>query len=751
MIKKHFFFLTILGLLPFTLLGQFELIRNLDLEVLRDGQPLKNAWTGGLNAPQFSMLDADIDGDDDLFVFDRDGNRLLVFENDDNTPGTISYKYDPVLEIPFPEMNNYVLLRDFNCDGKKDIFTNSQSSMKVYKNVSTVEDGLQFELYISQIQAEYDLGGGPQTLPMYCLSSDIPTIADFDNDGDLDIGTFTEGATTMYFYTGRGADEGNCDTLMFDCTNRCYGMFNEATEDNLVYFGEEHTCGFNIVDPRSLGDRTGVHAGGSMLSIDMDANGVLDLILGDVSYNSLLLLMMEDAMDGQDSTTTVYPTFPADINDTPGIDIQKFPAAYYEDLDHDGINDLVAAPNSRFEIDDDAAIRLYRNNGANNLPDFELLETKFLQDQMIDVGRGAYPVAVDVDGDGVKDLVVANKEYYQSLSVQPSQLAVYLNTGTDEDPQLTEWDLNWLNIPQYQLESIYPAFGDLDGDGDMDMILGEELGQLHYFINTAGPGNQMVLELETPAIPDDNGDPIDFGQFTTPQLIDLTGDGLLDLAVGEKNGIVNLLENVGTATDPSFLQFQGAFGDTLGNVLASNTLGINGYSVPHFFRDTNNVLHLLLGNETGTLQHYTNIEGNLAGEFDYVSEAFEGIQMGERSAPLMIDMNNDGALDLFYGIYSGGLIYFQGDVDDSVTELAGLTPEFDLYPNPSNGIVNLVFNQNWPGAQLRVLNIQGQLVMQQRLTGRVNLEIDVSGLPAGMYVVQTLMDGQQFSRRLVVE
>ena len=41
---------------------------------------LRNAWAGGLTAPQWSTIDADLDGDDDLFVFDRHGLRLLMFE-----------------------------------------------------------------------------------------------------------------------------------------------------------------------------------------------------------------------------------------------------------------------------------------------------------------------------------------------------------------------------------------------------------------------------------------------------------------------------------------------------------------------------------------------------------------------------------------------------------------------------------------------------------------------------------------------
>lgn len=46
-----------------------------------NGKLLPNAWTGGLNAPQFSTMDFDLDGKDDLVLFDRMANMPLPFRN----------------------------------------------------------------------------------------------------------------------------------------------------------------------------------------------------------------------------------------------------------------------------------------------------------------------------------------------------------------------------------------------------------------------------------------------------------------------------------------------------------------------------------------------------------------------------------------------------------------------------------------------------------------------------------------------
>ena len=85
---------------------------------------LRNAWAGGLTAPQWSPIDADLDGDDDLFAFDRDGRRLLMLERteDLSTPWRLRWDWTE----GWPELVDWCLLRDYNCDGKPDIFTSFQ-------------------------------------------------------------------------------------------------------------------------------------------------------------------------------------------------------------------------------------------------------------------------------------------------------------------------------------------------------------------------------------------------------------------------------------------------------------------------------------------------------------------------------------------------------------------------------------------------------------------------------------------------
>ena len=103
--------------------AQHSFTRNDNLTILSiNGDTLKNPWAGGFNAVQFSEIDLNLDGINDLFVFDRTGNRISTFINSGEA-NQITYTHDPSYIQYFPTgLHDWVLLRDYNCDGKMDIF-----------------------------------------------------------------------------------------------------------------------------------------------------------------------------------------------------------------------------------------------------------------------------------------------------------------------------------------------------------------------------------------------------------------------------------------------------------------------------------------------------------------------------------------------------------------------------------------------------------------------------------------------------
>ncbi|HEU4719052.1 MAG TPA: FG-GAP-like repeat-containing protein, partial [Bacteroidia bacterium] len=101
-----------------------------------DGGQLRNPWSGGHNYCQLSEIDLNGDGIKDLFVFDRSGNKITTYINL-GTPNQVDYVLAPEYVSRFPLMHDWCLLRDYNCDGKEDIFTCSIAGFAIYKNVST--------------------------------------------------------------------------------------------------------------------------------------------------------------------------------------------------------------------------------------------------------------------------------------------------------------------------------------------------------------------------------------------------------------------------------------------------------------------------------------------------------------------------------------------------------------------------------------------------------------------------------------
>ena len=87
------------------------------------GEVLSLGLSGGLNQPQFSNMDFNNDGNQDLFVFDRSGNKVLVFISKVSVSGDVTYFYDPLYEEYLPGGKEFMRLVDYNDDGRPDLWT----------------------------------------------------------------------------------------------------------------------------------------------------------------------------------------------------------------------------------------------------------------------------------------------------------------------------------------------------------------------------------------------------------------------------------------------------------------------------------------------------------------------------------------------------------------------------------------------------------------------------------------------------
>jgi hypothetical protein len=698
---------------------------------------LKMAWVGGLNYAQFSDIDCDFDGDLDLLVFDRSSDNIRVFLQE-TINGVKQYKLEYNAQSSFPSDIRYRLTTvDYDNDGRKDLFAYGIGGIKVYRNVGDLANGLQWEVAKNLLYSDY----WGSYLNLYISSSDIPAIVDVEGDGDIDILTFHISGEHLQYHQNQSMElYGIPDSLEFVLKNECWGGFREDINTSSVFLNDlssECTSGnvpgaelnpSDIPSDKKPTEQQPKHAGSTVLALDIDNSGVLDLVLGDVSYPNLNLLINGGTAPNTNSVMISNDNaFPS--NSLPA-NLQVFPAAFWVDTDFDSKKDLIVGANAKNISENETSVIQYKNVGTNANPLFVHQTNAFLQNEMIEHGTASIPVFFDYDQDGLEDLFISNFFRYKPVLDKEASIAYYKNTGTSTNPVFTFIDNDFLNLSSsaYGFHMV-PTFGDLDNDGDKDLILGLENGTLVYFQNTS-IAPSMTFAAPIPNFTDDQGTIISSGQYATPQLFDLNKDGLLDLILGRKTGEIMYFENIGTATSPSF-QLKN---DTLGNIDLTTT-SPDGFPVPHFFRHNDTTI-LFLGGIDGQLHFYNTIDNNITSgsSFTLFSNNFLGIDVGSYSSFWVNDIDSDGLLNMFVGQDLGGLYHFEVDPNSqaSVFEIENAI-DLILYPNPTNGEI-IIASKNIDMLNASVTDLFGKEI-RQKISFAGKTIIDLHDEASGIYLV----------------
>jgi len=501
-----------------------------------------------------------------------------------------------------------------------------------------------------------------------------PQLVDYDGDGDLDFVVGRSDGTVAYFENTGSADNPS---------------YTQRTGSNNPFDGLQ-VSGNAVVELE-----------------DVDSDGDFDVVAG---KDDGTLAYFENTGTSDNPS---YQQQTGSDNPFSGFDVGDDSAPKLADFDGDGDLDGIIGRA-------DGTIAYLENTGSATNPSYTQRTGSANPFDGFDAGQNAVPGLADVDGDGDLDLAVGKNNQNVNNSI-----AYFENTGTATNPEYTQRLASENPFNGYQGTNSAPVFGDVDGDGDLDVPIGENDGQIRYLENTgdltrtptysdatdnpfsgldAGDNSAPAFadfdgdgDLDAVSGKSDSGSLIyfentgtqrdpDYEQRTTtgnpfsgfnfdgesaPLSLDFDGDGDFDLAVGLDDGTVAYLENTGSATNPSFTRRTGS-SNPFDGVGLGNDAKLGAADI-----DSDGDLDLVAGKATGELVYLENTGSATNPSYTQRTGSdnpFSGLGVGGASAPALTDVDNDGTIDAVVGSQDGSVKYLENTgtpTNPSYTERTG--------------------------------------------------------------------------------
>jgi hypothetical protein len=558
------------------------------------GRALDLPFLGGLNIPRPQLVDLDSDGDLDLILQEYGGRMIRLDRDGTRSDGDPRFRFATGFYDGL-DVGEWSRFADFDADGDLDLFAEWPNSyIRTYRNSGTKT--------VARWQALPDTLRDAEGRAIFADRQNIAQFVDLDCNGrvDLFIGRI-EGSILRYEIVDPAAPVPS------------FRLVDRKFQDLEIITGQ--------------GSR---HGANTMAFVDYDQDADLDLFWGDF-FEAGLLLFENTGTCGEPRLRREPVRFPVEAP----LLTSGYNAPAFGDLDGDGQVDLlVGVLGGSYDPIKTTIANLHyfsRDRAGRWLPRRSQLLS------MIDVGSESIPSLADWDGDGDLDLFVANK--IEPIDRPTSRIYRFENVGSGTAPAFRLREPLPLRGRYHQAA----AWGDLDGDGDLDLLIGSYSAKVAWVRNDGTTSAPRLVEVDSALVT------ITRGSNTTPALGDLDGDGDLDLMIGEATGTLNYYRNGGSVAAPQFELVSDAFAE----------IDVGRRSVPTLVDlDRDGDLDLLVGSDDRGVSLFWNRGTKSSPSF--TEDSTFSLDVPVVSSPAAADLNRDGTIDLIIGTAAGGVFYFQG-------------------------------------------------------------------------------------------